>query len=195
MWLLSIQGSHLANKLYDRSFLSRWSDWQSSNAAKQRGVKGARQKEGKIGVVSVHLSCPRAAACGGVFCLSFCVPLLLRFSSPLSGFVYVFGPEMTRKNTVTQTFTFPRGRRGGQVGMCWLTGIKGGRMRNYIYVWMPIGLLLFCVDTQTFQHTVTDTESHSSCFADCSCDSFSMVVYLEVVVGCFLSRFLSFWGM
>lgn len=91
-------------------------------------------------------------------------------------------------------FTFPRGRKGGQVGMCWLSGIKAGRLRSYVYIWMPAELLLFCVDAQTFQHSVTDSESHSSCFANCSCDSFSMVVYLEVVVGCFFCQGLCLSG-
>lgn len=45
MWLQSMERLHLENKLYDKSFLFSYSDWQSSNAAEQRGVKRRKTKE------------------------------------------------------------------------------------------------------------------------------------------------------
>lgn len=72
MWPQSSIRLRLENKLYDNSVLFWYRDWQSSNAAKQRGIKREKQRKDKIEVVSLYLSCPKLSysAASGSFCQS-----------------------------------------------------------------------------------------------------------------------------
>lgn len=93
VWLQSSERLHLENKLYDNSVLFWYCDWQSSNAAKQRGIKREKQRKGKIEVVSLYLSCPKlshSAASGGFCQLAADFYISLPLSPPFHFSVWAF---------------------------------------------------------------------------------------------------------
>lgn len=166
MWLQSMERLHLENKLYDKSFLFWYSDWQSSNAAVQRGAEGEKQRIGKIEVVSLYLSCPKlshSAASGGFcqlaadFCMSLpfycsiwtCMGLHLRVCC-----LEWLGLKGGGQTHIFKIFTISRKGKEMWAHADWLE-LKAvfdlSRMTNYTCGWLLSwrgSTVLFCVDAQ-----------------------------------------------